>query len=155
MSPSRTMHRTARLAPLFWMILLLGVGCGPVVLIPGGALDGPSAPAPPDWAFAESIDTIQLETRPTDPYSVNIWAVGIGADLYVHAGANRANWVENMEADPDVRARVGGSIYALRATRVTDQAEFDRFEVAYANKYGSNPRNSNVEEAYLFRLTAR
>ncbi|MAE95466.1 MAG: hypothetical protein CL910_12465 [Deltaproteobacteria bacterium] len=74
---------------------------------------------------------------------------------YVHAGANRSTWVENMEADPRVRLRADDSIYELVASRVEAQEEFDRFSDAYEQKYGRRPRNENVAEAYLFRLGAR
>ncbi len=109
---------------------------------------------PQDWSFTDNIKTIQLETRPDDPYSVNIWVIGLGSDLYVHAGANRATWVEHMERDAHVRVRVGEKLYALRATRVEDQTQFARFSEAYAIKYERRPRNENVVEAYLFRLSA-
>ncbi len=128
---------------------------GPFVLFPGGALDGPTSAAPADWGFTAATDTIQLETNPNDPYSVNIWAVGMGDALYVHAGANRATWIENMEADPRVRVRISGNLYELSAARVEDQAEFDRFSGVYEEKYGNAPRNPSVKEAYLFRLHAR
>jgi hypothetical protein len=138
--------------------LLLGpaiTGCdGPFVLLPGGALEGPTAPAPESWAFTDAVDTIQLETRPADPYSVNIWVIAMGDHLYVHAGDNRSTWVENMEADPNVRLQVEDSIYELVASRVADQQEFDRFSDAYEKKYGRRPGNENVAEAYLFRLGA-
>ena len=131
-------------------------GCrGPFVLLPGGALEGPIAPAPDDWAFTDAVDTVQLETRPSDPYSVNIWAIGLGEYVYVHAGANRSTWVRNIEADPKVRLRVNDSIYELVAARVEGQDEFDRFGDAYEKKYGRRPRNENVAEAYLFRLAGR
>lgn len=135
--------------------LSLALGCGPFLLLPGGRLDGAMAPAPDDWGFCERVKTVQLETRPEDPYSDNIWAVGMGPLLYVHAGAHRSRWVENMEADSDVRVRVEDTLYDVRASRVEDQAEFTRFSNAYEEKYGSRPRNENVEEAYLFRLEAR
>lgn len=127
----------------------------PLVLLPGGSLQGSVAPPPADWAFTDEVNTIQLETRPDDPYSVNIWVIALGERLYVHAGANRSTWVEHMEADPNVRLRVGGSIYELAAARVEAQDEFDRFSDAYEAKYGRRPRNENVDEAYLFRLAAR
>jgi hypothetical protein len=131
-------------------------GCGrPFVLLPGGALEGPTLPAPESWSFTDAVKTVQLETRPADPYSVNIWVVAVGESLYVHAGANRSAWVENLEADPNARLRVNDSIYALAAARVADQAEFDRFSDAYERKYGRRPRNENVAEAYLFRLRPR
>jgi hypothetical protein len=134
--------------------LVLLAGCGPFLVIPGGKLEGTPAAAPGDWSFARDVSTVQLETNPQDPYSVNIWAVGIGPVLYVHAGANRSTWVENMEADPQVRVRIEEQIYTLRASRVEGQDEFDRFSDAYEKKYGSRPRNEVVSEAYLFRLSS-
>ncbi len=136
-------------------VLLFVVGCGPLLVIPGGRLDGVPAPAPNDWSFTDDVDTVQLETRPEDPYSVNIWAVGMGPLLYVHAGANRSSWVEHMEANADVRIRVEDNLYEVRASRVEDQDEFARFSDAYEKKYGARPRKENVAEAYLFRLEAR
>ena len=131
------------------------LGCGPTLLIPGGELSGPVEASPGDWAFSDEVSTIQLETRPSEPYSVNIWAVGIGDRLYVHAGANRSRWVENILADPQVRVRVAGKLYPMTAVRVEDPAEFATFADAYKKKYGTRPRNENVAEVYLYRLGAR
>jgi len=146
--------RTALLSAA--LLLTLGAGCsGPFVLAPGGALEGTTTAAPADWAFTDAVSTVQLETNPADPYSVNIWVIALGPHLYVHAGANRSAWVEHMEADPKVRLRVDESIYELAAARVTEQAEFDRFADAYEKKYDRRPRNESVTDAYLFRLAAR
>jgi len=136
-------------------ILFLAACSGPFVLLPGGALEGSVAAPTGDWAFTDEINTIQFETNPAEPYSVNIWITALGPNLYVHAGANRAEWIENMENDKRVRLLVNESIYELDATRVETQEEFDRFSDAYEVKYGSRPRNGNVSEAYLFRLAAR
>ena len=147
-----------RIALLAAALFLTGstAGCsGPTILLPGGALAGTTTAAPADWSFTDAVSTIQLETRPADPYSVNIWVIALGPNLYVHAGANRAEWVEHMEADPNVRLRVGDAIYELSATRVTEQAELDRFADAYEKKYDRRPRNENVAEVYLYRLSAR
>ena len=143
---------------LFLAVILAApiAGCGgPFVLLPGGALEGPTAATPESWSFTDEVSTVQLETLPADPYSVNIWVIAMGENLYVHAGANRSTWVENIETDANVRLRVNDSIYELAASRVDDQAEFDRFSDAYDRKYGRRPRNENVAEAYLFRLGAR
>lgn len=135
---------------------VLALACSdPFVLLPGGALDGSPSPVPTSWSFTDEVDTIQLETNPADPYSVNIWVVAMDGALYVHSGTNRATWIENMESDPKVRLQVDDSIYALSATRVTDQGEFDRFSALYEEKYGNPPRNPSVTEAHLFRLVAR
>jgi hypothetical protein len=131
-------------------------GCArPFLLLPGGALEGTTQPIPDGWAFTDEVSTVQLETRPSDPYSVNIWVTAVGEHLYLHAGANRSAWVENIEADPNVRLRVDASIYELAASRVDTQDEFDRFSDAYEKKYERRPRNENVAEVYLFRLRPR
>ena len=132
--------------------LLLVVGCGPFLVFPGGKLDGIAKPTPSDWSITDDVDTVQLESDPETPYSVNIWALGMGPGLYIHAGANRSQWVENIQANPKVRVRIEEDLYDLLASRVEDQNEFDRFSDAYEQKYGSRPRNENVDEAYLFRL---
>jgi hypothetical protein len=148
---------TTRTALLLGFVFTLSLaGCSrPFVLIPGGELEGTPAAVPDSWSFTDEIDTVQLETQPSDPYSVNIWVTNAGNLLYVHAGANRSTWVEHIEADPNVRMKVNESIYALAASRVTAQDEFDRFSDAYEKKYGRRPRNENAGEAYLFRLAAR
>jgi hypothetical protein len=143
---------------LFLALMLAGpiAGCGaPFVLLPGGALEGSTVATPDSWSFTDAVKTVQLETRPADPYSVNIWVIAIGENLYAHAGTNRSAWVENMEADPNVRLRVNDSIYELAASRVDGQKEFDLFSDAYEQKYGRRPGNEKVAEAYLFRLGAR
>jgi hypothetical protein len=141
---------------LLFVAIAATAGCRkPFVLLPGGALEGTTAAVPESWAFTDEVTTVQLETRPAEPYSVNIWATAVGESLYVHAGTNRSAWVEHIEADPKVRLRVGDSIYELAAARVVEQAEFDRFSDAYEKKYGRRPRNENAGEAYLFRLAAR
>ena len=135
-------------------VLVAGCG-GPFVLLPGGALEGAAVATPDSWSFTDEVDTVQLETRPADPYSVNIWVVALDENLYVHAGTNRSKWVENMETDPNVRIRIDDSIYELVASRVEGQQEFDRFSNAYEQKYGRRPGNENADDAYLFRLSAR
>lgn len=143
------------LALCLTLCLTLAACGGPFVLIPGGALEGTTVAAPESFSVTDDVDTVQLETNPAAPYSVNIWATALDDATYVHAGANRATWVENIEADANVRMRVGDSIYELVASRVESQDEFDRFREAYEAKYGRRPRNESVVEAYLFRLTPR
>ena len=137
------------------LTLLLIVGCGPFLVFPGGKLDGIAKPTPSDWSITNDVDTVQLESDPEAPYSVNIWVVAMDGGLYVHAGANHNTWVAAMEEDPAVRLRVNDAVYPLSASRVIEQAEFDRFSDAWENKYDRRPSNENAAEAYLFRLQAR
>jgi hypothetical protein len=135
--------------------LLALAGCeGPTALFPGGALTGSVEPVPDDFGFARDAGTVQLETRPEDPYSVNIACSVVGDALYISAGSNRAQWVENMEADPRVRMRIKGDLYELRAERVTDAAELDAFaEEWLKNAWARDPRG--YDEVFVYRLTAR
>ncbi len=148
------MSRTASITLLFVLTILIGCS-GPFLLLPGGKLEGPVAEAPDDWAFTDEVSTVQVETRPEDPYSINIWAVALGDSLYLHAGGHRTAWVENLESDPRARVAIEGTLYEVTATRVEDPAEFARFAEAYARKYGHRPRNENIDEIFVYRLGAR
>ncbi len=101
------------------------------------------------------MSTVQIETRPEDPYSVNIWITASEGALYLHAGANRATWVEHLEADPRIRVRVEDRIFELASVRVTSEDEYSTFANAYETKYGVRPRNENIAEIHLLRLQAR
>lgn len=148
------MSRTASITLLFVLTILTGCS-GPFLLLPGGELEGPVAETPEDWAFTDEISTVQVETRPEDPYSINIWAVALDDSLYLHAGGNRAAWVENLEQDPRARVAVEGTLYEVTASRVEDAAEFARFADAYEQKYDLRPRNENIDEIFVYRLGAR
>jgi hypothetical protein len=136
--------------------LLLVLGCGPLVMIPGGSLSGDVQPVPADWSFTDEVETVQLETRPSDPYSVNVWGVGVGDIFYIASGRGvDAAWAEHIEANPNVRLRVGDAIYELDATRTSDPAELDAFLVAAKAKYDFEPEPGQRETAVLYRLTPR
>ncbi len=121
----------------------------------GGALSGTSTSSPADWRTVAVTEVIQLETQPADPYSVKLWVVEAQGNLYVFAGASYSTWVEHIDANPNVRLEADGSIYELRAERVTDAAEFQVFAERWEAKYGRRPRNENVDETYLLRLVPR
>ncbi len=144
-------RRTALLALSGWVL-----ACGPLVMIPGGELSGELRPTPTDWSFTDEVDVVQLETRPDDPYSVNVWGVGMGAHFYVISGdAEKSAWAQNILADPRVRLRVGDDLYAQRAERVEDDAEIERLIVGLKKKYDFEPEEGQRETAAVFRLVAR
>lgn len=145
----------ARLWTGLWLALMLLGGCADYLPTASGELSGTVAAPPPSWTEVAKQEIIQLETQPTDPYSVNLWVIGDDDRLYVFAGDNYTTWIEHIDADPNVRLKTGGSIYLLRATRVTDAEEFEWFAQAWDAKYGHRPRNENVAETYLMRLSPR
>ena len=131
-------------------------GCSePMGPFAGGALSGPSATAPAAWDAVP--DTVQLEVRPTDPYSVNVWAVGIGPLLYVAGDPQGKNWIEYIRADGNVRVRVGNAIYSLAAVEIDNADEQRRVVDAYVAKYEEDPADglSFVANGGIFRLQPR
>lgn len=139
-----------RLIPV--ILLMLVAGCGdPIVMLPGGALKGEPTAAPADWSALANIKTIQVEFRPDDPYSHNIWGVGIGSDLYIATGADGTRWTPFVATDPRVKVRVGTALYDLIAVPVTDAAERARVSQAYVQKYDLKPEDEKGDEL-VFRL---
>lgn len=136
--------------------MLVAAGCEPTFVFAGGELAGTERPMPSDWAFTEDFDTVQIETRPTDPYSVNVWGVGVNRYFYVAAsGAGDAEWALAIEAEPQVRLRVGDDIYPMLAKRTEDARELADVTDAYIDKYGGDRDRSFIRHAWVFRLDSR
>ena len=144
-----------RLFTLLLLVLAAAACNGPFGLLPGGALDGAVRAAPDDWSFAGDRGTCQLETRPGDPYSVNIAYTILDGRLYVNAGDTETRWVKNMSADPEVRLRVDGTLYELRADRVTQAAEIEAFAEAWTGQSMFRRDPSEMDEVWIYRLVAR
>ncbi|MCB1685349.1 MAG: hypothetical protein R3E82_19565 [Pseudomonadales bacterium] len=139
------------------LLLMFAVaGCAePFIVLPGKALSGEQTPPPEDWSKYADVEVVQLETRPEDPYSVNIWAVAVGPDYYIATGEDGTRWTENLTADPRVRLRVESNLYQLRTVRVLDPAEIDRVAAQYSKKYGLDAEDNWVEKALVYRLEPR
>ena len=142
-------HRLA----LAFLVALGAAGCEPTFVFAGGKLSGTERPMPSSWEFTKDVDTVQIETRPADPYSVNVWGVHVDRSFYVAASdAGDAAWARAIEAEPRVRLRVGDDLYPLLATRTEDPAELDRVVDAYIVKYGGDRERSFIGQAWVFRL---
>lgn len=127
------------------LILLISIvgtltaGCGgPFLSIPGGALAGEVVSEPvTDWSFVDSV-FLDLETRPEDPYSVELNYFVKDGKLYIDPAEGRT-WYEHIKANPLVRARFAGKIYPLRAVLVGKPGELEGFD----------------EDRYVYRLDPR
>lgn len=152
---SRSFART--IPTRLWLVvgLLLTTACGPLVMIPGGRLEGTPTPVPDDWSFTDAVDDVQLETNPEDPYSVNVWGVAVGSDFYIAAGDRESQWAQNIRANPLVRLKVEDALYELRAVSTTDEARLEAFLAGAKEKYDFEPDEADRENAALFHLTAR
>jgi hypothetical protein len=138
--------------------LLLLLGCSePFVMIPGGRLSGTTQPVPESWRFTDAHEDVQLETRPADPYSVNVWVVAVGDDLFVASGRGAESaWARHIAADPNVRLRVGDDIYELRAVEADTKLDRRRFTAALSRKYDDyEPDEEESARAILYRLEPR
>ena len=141
--------------PLAFTLLALAMACGgPLPFMSGGELAGEVQPAPREWEFEEDFGVIQLETRPEDPYSVNIAYTQRAGRLYIYAGDTETQWVKNMQADPLVRLRMSDVIYTLRAERVVDPDEISRFGEAWNSASIFHRDPAGLDGVWLYRLTA-
>lgn len=145
-------------------LLVTGIACGgPVGPIPGGELSGELTSPPADWTSLAEVETVQLETSPASPHSVNTWIGVVNGALYLPTSMIRGpklpterEWVRNVEHDERVRLRVGDRIYALRATRVLDAAEAGAARAALERKYALGADDMDPErEIWIFRLEPR
>ena len=141
----------------FSVAALFGMACGgPLVMIPGGELSGTVQATPSDWGFSDSVDDVQLETRPSDPYSVNVWGVGAGHRFLIAAGGGvESAWATNMIDDSRVRLRIGENIYEMKAMLTNDEGVRTEFLAAAKEKYDFEPNAEQSAEAALFVLTPR
>ncbi len=151
---------SGRPSPLALLMSMLCVfcmgGCAePFIVMAGGALAGEEADPPPDWSEFADEEIVQLETRPDDPYSINIWMIADGADVYVATGDGPTRWTRHIEQNPDVRLRIQGKLYDLEAYRVLDKTEKLRIGQQYVSKYDVDDDNNWVEDGQLFRLDRR
>lgn len=146
------MIRTALLV----IYCLFLVACdGPLPFMAGGKLIGTVVDAPDTWQLDENYALAQLETRPSDPYSINLTYVQMDGQFYFYAGDTRTNWVRHIEQNPHVRIRVNDTIYPGRAVRVTDQDEIAGFASIWAGRSAFSRDPMDLDEVWLYRLEAR
>ncbi len=137
-------------------LVLAALGCnGPMGLLPGGELDGEARPAPADWAFAGAYGTVQLETRPEDPYSVNVAFTVLGGRLYINAGDTETQWVKNIASNPLVGLRMDGALYDLLAERVTDADQIAAFAKAWTSQSTFRRDPTTLDRVWIYRLVPR
>ena len=117
-------------------LMVLFGGAGPIGPLPGGWLWGETREPADDWSFTDSIAEIQLQTRVGPlPWSVTTWVMQSEGELFVGAGNCDRIWTQRVLQDPDVRLRVSGSVYEMRARLETDRAVGARLAPVLLAKY--------------------
>ena len=134
MNPSRN-----ALTPWIVLASFLALACGgPFLVFPGGALSGEVVTEPvTDWSFVADR-FVDLETRPDDPYSVELNYIVRDGKLYIDPAEGRT-WFEYIKADPRVRVRFGGKVYPATAVLVGKSGELEGFDA----------------DRYIYRLDSR
>ena len=109
-------------------LLTLSSCDGPLAVFPGGKLLGPETTYEREQLPAE-LGVIQLETRPSDPYSVNVGCVVIDNKIYIDPTVERT-WYQHILSEPNIRIRFEGdeNVYLMTAITVKDAAIRAKFE---------------------------
>lgn len=117
-----------RFASLAILASLAALGCGgPFLIIPGGQLAGEVVNDKiADWSFVD--DTfLDLETRPEDPYSVELNYIVRDGQLFIDPAEGR-DWFEYIRANPNLRVRFDDKIYPVTAVLVGKPGELEGFD---------------------------
>jgi hypothetical protein len=146
---------SSRLAGLLVLLAVMSGCSGPLPFMSGGQLDGEERPAPGDWTLEEDFGLGQLETRPDDPYSVNIAYTIVEGQLYINAGDTETEWVKHMDANPLVRLRISDALYPLRAERVQDPSEISAFGKVWVDQSVFHRDPDGLDEVWIYRMVAR
>lgn len=105
----------------FCLVVSLGgvAGCQtPFLLFSGGALTGPEVEIE-SFEIAADYKLLKLEVRPEDPYSVVLRVVMHDGSLYIDAADHR-RWHSYLQQNPDVRIKLGDSVYPARVIEIDD-----------------------------------
>lgn len=131
-------------------LLFLTACTDPFISVPGGQLKGEPSPLPESWSSVP--DVIQVEFRPTDPYSINIWAVVDAGNI--HIATAESKWVPFLKANSLVTVRIDGKLYELQAQKLKNEDEAMSIAAAYTAKYDYE-MSDDWTELNAYRLIAR
>ena len=111
-------------------------GAGPIGPMPGGVLWGETREPARDWAFTDSVKEIQVQTHIGPlPWSVTTWVMSSEGELFIAAGNCDRVWTHRVIGDPDIRIRISGAVYEMRARHETDRAIGARLAPVVLAKY--------------------
>jgi hypothetical protein len=120
-------------------LILIATACfSPEEQRPGLRLAGESVAIPADWSFTNDHQLIAVEVQTPYflPHSVTIWCAEVDGVLYVGArNPESKRWPGWVNADPDVRLKIGERLYEVSLIPLDDPDRLDRLRQAYTVKY--------------------
>jgi hypothetical protein len=123
------------LLPVLGFIVLFG-GFGPIGPVPGGVLWGETHEPESDWSFTDSIKEIQVQTHVgVLPWSVTTWVLSSEGELFLAAGNCERIWTNRVKQDPDIKVRIAGKVYEMRARQETGRTLGARLAPVVLAKY--------------------
>jgi hypothetical protein len=152
MTTLRTIFIVLSVLLVFFAGALFTRSIDPFIGFPGGGLSGVATEKPDQWGPEAQAYTVQVETRPADPYSVNLWGVAIGPDYYVATSEVGTEWSRNLDADPNVRLKISDAVYALQAVKVSKANERKRVSDAYLQKYDTDLAENIGAAGLIYRF---
>lgn len=129
---------------------------GPIAIIPGGPLasgewvDDPA----PDFAFAEGIEEIELESSGR---SRTTWVLVLAGQAYVPVSLDfppGKSWHQEALEDPTAVVRIDGRRYRRKLVRVDDPDRKLRLGEIAVSKYGPGPSGGDIDRVWFFELAA-
>lgn len=132
---------------------------GPLGFFSGGPLRGGELVAERnvEWAFAESMDTLELQLL-QPPRSRTLWLLVYGGQLYVPCGLPSLRlwkqWPHQAMKDGRAIIRVDGKRYERKLERVTRDALWRRLADLLQEKYGQGS-DLSPDTLWFFRVTSR
>ncbi len=140
MAMPQSSHRLL-LVPSVGIVLCLLLACvdpadrRPGTWLSGEVVEGPVA----DWSFSDEHPEIfvQVSTPYLIPHSVTIACATLDGMLVVGAREpDSKRWPSYVDDDPDVRLKIGDSVYDQRLEPIEDPGTVEAVVRAYAAKYG-------------------
>jgi deazaflavin-dependent oxidoreductase (nitroreductase family) len=113
---------------------------------------------PPEWVDQPFCYVTTTGRRTGAPHTIEIWfGLEAGSFYLLAEGRDKADWVRNMRAHPEVTVRMGDTTFDAVAREVIDDEEQGRARRMLAAKYQDwmegTPMSPWAETALVLALT--